>query len=38
MEYNCVHSALRPVTNRPVVPAPDDYDGGEIDGMIGKGT
>jgi hypothetical protein len=25
-------------TNRPIVPAPGDYDGGEIDGMIGKGN
>jgi hypothetical protein len=25
-------------TNRPIVPAPGDYDNGEIDGMIGRGT
>jgi hypothetical protein len=25
-------------TNRPIVPAPDDYDDGEIGGMIGKGN
>jgi hypothetical protein len=25
-------------TNRPIVPAPDDYDDGEIDGMIGSGN
>jgi hypothetical protein len=25
-------------TNRPVVPAPGDYDVGEIGGMIGKGN
>jgi hypothetical protein len=25
-------------TNRPIVPAPGDYDGGEIDGMIGRGN
>jgi hypothetical protein len=25
-------------TNRPIVPAPDDYDDGEIDGMIGRGN
>jgi hypothetical protein len=24
--------------NRPIVPAPDDYDDGEIGGMIGKGN
>jgi hypothetical protein len=24
-------------TNRPIVPAPGDYDGGEIGGMIGRG-
>jgi hypothetical protein len=24
-------------TNRPIVPAPGDYDDGEIDGMIGRG-
>jgi hypothetical protein len=24
-------------TNRPIVPAPGDYDDGEIGGMIGKG-
>jgi hypothetical protein len=23
-------------TNRPIVPAPDDYEDGEIGGMIGK--
>jgi hypothetical protein len=23
-------------TNRPIVPAPGDYDGGEIGGMIGR--
>jgi hypothetical protein len=26
------------VTNRPIVPAPDDYDDGEIGGMIGRGN
>jgi hypothetical protein len=26
------------VTHRPIVPAPDDYDDGEIGGMIGKGN
>jgi hypothetical protein len=26
------------VTNRPIVPAPGDYDDGEIGGMIGRGT
>jgi hypothetical protein len=26
------------VTNRPIVPAPGDYDDGEIGGMIGKGN
>jgi hypothetical protein len=27
------------ITNRPIVPAPDDYDDGEIDRMmIGRGT
>jgi hypothetical protein len=25
-------------TNRPVVPAPGDYDDGEIGGMIGRGN
>jgi hypothetical protein len=25
-------------TNRPIVPAPGDYDDGEIDGIIGKGN
>jgi hypothetical protein len=25
-------------TNRPNVPAPGDYDDGEIDGMIGRGN
>jgi hypothetical protein len=25
-------------TNRPIVPAPEDYDDGEIGGMIGKGN
>jgi hypothetical protein len=25
-------------TNRPIVPAPGDYDDGEICGMIGKGN
>jgi hypothetical protein len=25
-------------TNRPIVPAPGDYDEGEIGGMIGKGN
>jgi hypothetical protein len=25
-------------TNRPIMPAPDDYDDGEIGGMIGRGT
>jgi hypothetical protein len=25
-------------TNRPIVPAPRDYDGGEIGGRIGRGT
>jgi hypothetical protein len=25
-------------TNRPIVPAPDDYDYGEIGGIIGKGN
>jgi hypothetical protein len=25
-------------TGRPIVPAPDDYDDGEIGGMIGKGN
>jgi hypothetical protein len=25
-------------TNRPIVSAPGDYDDGEIDGMIGRGT
>jgi hypothetical protein len=25
-------------TNRPIVPAPDDYDVGEIGGMIGRGN
>jgi hypothetical protein len=25
-------------TNRPIVPAPGDYDDGEIGGMIGKGN
>jgi hypothetical protein len=25
-------------TNKPIVPAPGDYDGGEIDGMIGRGN
>jgi hypothetical protein len=25
-------------TNRPIVPAPDDYDDGEIGGMIGRGN
>jgi hypothetical protein len=25
-------------TNRPTVPAPGDYDDGEIDGMIGRGN
>jgi hypothetical protein len=24
--------------NRPIVPAMDDYDGGEIGGMIGRGN
>jgi hypothetical protein len=25
-------------TNRPIVPAPGDYDDGEISGMIGRGN
>jgi hypothetical protein len=25
-------------TNRPIVPAPGDYDAGEIGGMIGRGN
>jgi hypothetical protein len=25
-------------TNRPIVPAPSDYDDGEIGGMIGRGN
>jgi hypothetical protein len=25
-------------TNRPIVPAPGDYDDGEVGGMIGKGN
>jgi hypothetical protein len=25
-------------TNRPIVPAPGDYDNGEISGMIGRGN
>jgi hypothetical protein len=25
-------------TNRPIVPAPGDYDDGEVDGMIGRGN
>jgi hypothetical protein len=25
-------------TNTPIFPAPDDYDDGEIDGMIGRGN
>jgi hypothetical protein len=25
-------------TNRPIVPAPDDYDDGKIGGMIGRRT
>jgi hypothetical protein len=25
-------------TNRPIVPDPDDYDDGEIGGMIGRGN
>jgi hypothetical protein len=25
-------------TNRPIVPAPSDYDNGEIGGMIGRGN
>jgi hypothetical protein len=25
-------------TNRPIVPAPSDYDDGEIDGMTGRGN
>jgi hypothetical protein len=25
-------------TNKPIVPGPDDYDDGEIGGMIGKGS
>jgi hypothetical protein len=25
-------------TNKPIVPAPGDYDDGEIDGMIGRGS
>jgi hypothetical protein len=25
-------------TNRPIVPAPGDYDNGEIGGMIGRGN
>jgi hypothetical protein len=25
-------------TNTPIVPAPDDYDDGEIGGMIGRGN
>jgi hypothetical protein len=25
-------------TNRPIVPAPGDYDDGEFGGMIGRGT
>jgi hypothetical protein len=25
-------------TNRPIVPVPDDYDDGEIGGMIGRGN
>jgi hypothetical protein len=26
------------VTNRPIMPAPGDYDDGEIGGMIGRGN
>jgi hypothetical protein len=33
VESNWVHSAMRPI-----VPAPDDYDDGEIGGMIGRGN
>jgi hypothetical protein len=36
VESNWVHSALWPLI--PIVPAPDDYDDGEIDGMIGRGN
>jgi hypothetical protein len=25
-------------TNRPIIPAPGDYDAGEIGGMIGRGN
>jgi hypothetical protein len=25
-------------TNRPIVPAPDDYDDGEIGGIVGRGN
>jgi hypothetical protein len=25
-------------TSRPIVPAPDDYDDGEIGGMVGRGN
>jgi hypothetical protein len=36
VESNWVHSALRPPVT--IVPAPGDYDDGEIGGMIGRGS
>jgi hypothetical protein len=36
VESNWVHSGTA-ATNRPIVPAPGDYDNGEIGGMIGRG-
>jgi hypothetical protein len=39
VESNWVHSALRPLIGRPIVPAPGDYDDGDIGGMmIGRGN
>jgi hypothetical protein len=32
----CAHGTT--ATNRPIVPAPGDYDNGEIGGMIGRGN
>jgi hypothetical protein len=38
VESSWVHSVTA-ATNRPIVPAPDNYDDGEIGGMmIGKGN
>jgi hypothetical protein len=36
--WSQLSSLATAATNRPIVPAPGDYDDGEIGGMIGKGN